>query len=152
MGRFPESGLDDGETVLLREFKDQASDILCGGILIQQVHWLVQLSEDWHHRVVPPEDHAMVQVIVDPAGHDLLDIREVDHHPSLIKFFRCNLDDCPTVMAMQVFTFAFVVQEPMAVAKVDFAGNMEHFQPVRWSKEGSGVLTELTLAGGQELL
>ena len=41
--------------------------------------------EDRHGGVGPVENHAVIEILVDPAGHDPLDFREIEHHALFVE-------------------------------------------------------------------
>ena len=77
-------------------------------------------------RVVAMQDHAMVEVLVDPVADHVLDVREIDHHAPRVELFGLDRDDGPAVVAVQVLALAVVVEQPVAVAEVDFARHSKH--------------------------
>src|SRR5262249_51855065 len=56
----------------------------------------------------------------------LLDVAEVDQHAPGVEMVPRQGDDRATVVAVKVAALSIVVQEPMAVAKVDLAGDSKH--------------------------
>ena len=74
----------------------------------------------------------MVEVGIDPAGDDPLDVGEVEHHAAVVKLLGLDGDDGVAVVPMQVAALAVVVEQAMAVAEVDFSGDAEHGGRGEW--------------------
>jgi hypothetical protein len=72
------------------------------------------------------EQHAMIQVLVNPRAHGAFDVSEIDEHATIVKMVAGDTDDRTAVMAMEMAALAIVVEKPMAVAKINFAGDMKH--------------------------
>ena len=72
------------------------------------------------------QQHFVIERLVDPRAHDILDLRKVHDHAEAVELGRFERNDGPAVVAVQVPAFAVVVQQPVAVAKADFAGHTVH--------------------------
>lgn len=68
----------------------------------------------------------MIEVGIDPGLHNPFDFAEVDDHTKFVELFAFNGDDRDAVVAVQVATLAGVVEQPMAVTEVNFAGDSVH--------------------------
>ena len=68
----------------------------------------------------------VVEMVVDPAVDRSLDLRKIQHHAAIVKPRCLEGDAHPAVVPVQMPALALVMQEPMAVAEVDFSGNSEH--------------------------
>lgn len=64
----------------------------------------------------------MVEIVVDPSFNDVFNVREVDHHAAMVGIVGFDVYFDATVVAVQMPTFAFVVQEAMPVAEIDDSG------------------------------
>ena len=126
MRRFPEADFNDRHALLAGDIGDQLGDVFRRRIHVQQIHRLALLFQDRHDRVVAVQNHAVVEMIVDPAVDAALDLVEIDDHPLPVEALGLDGDDRPAVVAVQMPALALVMQEPMAVTEVDFSGNAEH--------------------------
>ena len=68
-----------------RPFEDQAGDVLGRRVDLHHEDPLALGLEEGQDRVVVAEQHVVVQVLVDPALHGLLDVAEVDQHPPTVQ-------------------------------------------------------------------
>ena len=64
----------------------------------------------------------MVEIVVDPGLDGVFDVGEVDDHASIVGFVGLDVYFNSTVVAVQVPTFAFVVEEAVTVAEVNDSG------------------------------
>ena len=78
--------------------------------MVGQKEGLAHFFEDGHDRVFAAEDHAMVEIVVDPGADRLFDVAEVEHHAAIIELGAFDRNDRPAIVAMQVAALAFVVQ------------------------------------------
>ena len=123
---FPEIDPDDGKPGLEGELKNQPGDILCCWIVVEQENRLLHFLENRYHRIGAIEDHTMVKVVINPAGDDFLDIRKIEYHSPFIQRFGSNLDHGTAIMAVEKTAFPVVIQQAVAVAKINFTGNVVH--------------------------
>src|SRR5262245_7477692 len=119
--RFPQLALDDGKAATGGKFVDQAGEVFGGGALLHQKQWLALLSQDGDERVGLLQDQAVIELLVDPAADDALDLGEVEHHAAGVERRRSKRDHSPRAVAMEVAALAGVIQQPVAVAKVEFS-------------------------------
>ena len=63
----------------------------------------------------------MIQIFVDPAADDPLDVIEIEHHAVRVEPRGIERQNRPTVVPVQMAALALVIQQPMAVTEVDFA-------------------------------
>ncbi|MEZ6101875.1 MAG: hypothetical protein R3E01_23310 [Pirellulaceae bacterium] len=117
----------DGEPALLGELEDDARQFTrCGGGFGQK-QWFsgrLQFRDQW---VVLLEDHAMVEVLINPPGDVLANIREIEHHSAIVQRWRFQDDQGSGGVAVEVLATAGGVAEySVAIAKVDFPGDLEH--------------------------
>ena len=92
-------------------------------------HTVTGLGERRHGRVVAMQDHAVIERLVNPAAYDALNLREIEHHAHLVEFLCFQGDDRPTVVPVQVFALAFVIEQAMPIAEIDFASDSIHGGP-----------------------
>ncbi len=83
-------------------------------------------SQHGHGRIVAVEYHAVVQIFVDPAADHRFDLVEIEHHSLIVQRRGLDRNNRPAVMSVQMPALALVVQQPMAVTKIDFSGNAKH--------------------------
>ena len=72
------------------------------------------------------QEHRVIEVVINPPLHMLLDVAEIDQHAPVIQFVRFENDDGLAVVSVEVAALALVVEQAMAVAEVDFSGNAIH--------------------------
>ena len=63
----------------------------------------------------------MIEILVDPAADLALDLREIEHHAVRIEVGGFEREHGAAVVSVQVAALAGIVQQPMAVAKVEFS-------------------------------
>src|SRR4051794_8777324 len=73
---LPEHDLDDRQSGLDGPLIDEAGDILGGRVLVHDEDALAVLPEDGEDRVVAPQQHVVIEVVVDPALDLGLDLDE----------------------------------------------------------------------------
>ena len=93
------------------------------------MHRLAQLSEDRDDRIGFVQDHAVVEIVINPARHLLFDVGKIDDHPAMIELRSFEHNHSFAVVPVQMLALAIVVQQPMAVTKVNFSGHSKHEQP-----------------------
>ena len=65
----------------------------------------------------------MIPVVIDPSFEQTLDVRKVHHATKIVHFIASDMKFDQIIMAMQVRTLAFVVEQSVAGAKRDFSHN-----------------------------
>jgi hypothetical protein len=103
--------------------KDEPGDALHGGIAIDNEDRFAQLLKRLHQRVVMAENHLVIELAVDPAFDDALDVAEIAHHVAVIERASANFDFRGGVVAVRVLADAVVIEQPMTVTEVDFFRN-----------------------------
>jgi hypothetical protein len=68
----------------------------------------------------------VVEFAFDPGPNDSLNVGEIDQHPPIVKLQSLERDDRPAVVTVQVFAFSLVIQQPMAITKVELLSHTEH--------------------------
>ena len=66
---------------------DMSSDVFRSGVPVDRVMGLAEFLEHRNQRVFAVQDHAMVEIVVDPGLDDVFDVREVDYHAAMVGFF-----------------------------------------------------------------
>ena len=144
LGRFPKLDLHDREALGGRIFKISRAMFSAVGIGTPSGTSARPAAQQRHRRIVAVQEHAVVEVLVDPAATPL-DVAEVEHHAPRVQAGRLQRNDRPAVVAMQVPALSLVVQQPMAVAEVDLTGDCD-----TWGggAQGSGVRGQGSVARG----
>ena len=88
-------------------------------------------SSSRHRRIVSPQQHAVIEVVVDPLAHHALDVVEIQYHAARIELGRFDHNHRPPVVTVQMPALAVVIQQTMAVTKIDFTCDTEHRQELR---------------------
>ena len=125
--------------MLARNVENQLRDPLSGRIAVEEVDRFAERPQRGDERIVPPQDHAVIQLAIDPALHDSFDVAEIDDHVSRIETVGLNVDLDDGVMAVRMLTDTLVVHQPMAVAELDPLGNGVHTNVclhIPWSVDG----------------
>ena len=81
-----------------------------------------------------PQDHLVVELAVDPALHDALDVGEIHDHVAAVELGRADVHFDDRVVAVRVLADAVVVEKPMAVAEVDALGDQIHRLTVTYAQ------------------
>lgn len=126
MRRFPKLRFDDGKAMFQRKLVNEFGEIFGRRIHIEQIERLVHLAQDFHSRIVAMQDHAVIEIVVDPASDDAFDIREVDHHAAIIELGRLDRDHGSPIVAVQILALAVVIEQSMPVTKINFPANSIH--------------------------
>ena len=82
------------------------------------------------------QDHLVVQLAVDPALHDALDVGEIHHHVAVVELGRADVHFDDGVVAVRMLADAVVVEQPMTVAEVDALGDQIHRLTVTYAAAG----------------
>ena len=96
------------------------------GIALELVDRLAERLERRDQRIVVTQDHLVIELAVDPALHDALDVREIRDHVAAVEPIRAHVDLDDGVVAVRMLADAVVVEQPMAVAEVDALGDEIH--------------------------
>ena len=64
------------------ELEDRLGDVLGGRIYRQDEQRLAELFQVRSSRVVFMQNHAVIELLVDPCPYDFLDVRKVHQHPA----------------------------------------------------------------------
>ena len=123
---FPEHDFDDGQAGLAGVLVDEPGDVLGRRVAVHHEDALAVLQEHGQDRVVTAEQHVVIQVLVDPLLHGLLDVAEIDEHPSRVELRALESDDCTAVVPVQMTAFSVVVEQAVAVTKLDLARDSKH--------------------------
>ena len=118
--RLPQLDLADRKSARGGHVEDQLGDVLRSRTFVHQIQRLSQLLKHGHGGVRALENHAVVEVLVDPTVHDAFDLREIQHHAAIVQPRSLEGDDYPAVVSVQVAALARVVQQTVSVAEVDF--------------------------------
>ena len=124
--RLPHRDSDHRQSLLARLIEDQPRDALDSRIAVDDEDRLAELLERRHQRIVVAQDHLVIELAIDPALDDPLDVAEVADHVAVVERAGPHLDLRRRVVAVRVLADAVVVEQPMAVAEVDFLRDRVH--------------------------
>src|SRR5262249_34731080 len=124
--RFPDCDPHDRHARFPRLIEDQLRDALHGRITVDDVDRLAELRERRDERVVVAQDHLVVELAIDPALHDALDVAEIADHVAVVERAGAYFDLGDRVVSMRMLADAVVVEQAVAVAEVDALGNGIH--------------------------
>ena len=96
------------------------------GLLSQMKTGSPSCCSDVDERIVVAQQHPVIELAVDPAFHDPLDVAEIAHHVARVELRRPDFDLRDRVVAVRVLADAVVVEQPVAVAEVDALGDGVH--------------------------
>ena len=96
------------------------------GIAVEQIHRLAQLLERRDERIVVPQQHLVIELLVDPALDDALDVAEVADHVAVVERAGPDLDLGGRIVPVRMLADAVVVEQPMAVTELDSLGDGVH--------------------------
>jgi hypothetical protein len=65
----------------------------------------------------------VIELAVDPAFDDALDVGEVSDHVALVEAIRANVDLDDRVVSMRMLADAVVVEQAVAITEVDTFGD-----------------------------
>ena len=77
-----------------------------------------------------PQDHLVIELAIDPAFDDPLDVAEIHHHVAVVEAVGADVDLDRRVVAVRVLADAVVVEQPVAVAELDPLGDEVHVREV----------------------
>src|SRR5690606_37570879 len=117
--RLPKPGFDDRKALRGREVEDELGDVFGRGVEIDEVERFAQLFQGRHRRVVAPQNHAVVEIFVDPAAHHSFDVGKIEHHAAPVELGGLDYNYGPPAVAMQMAAFSLVVEQAVAIAKID---------------------------------
>lgn len=126
VGRFPQPRFHNRKAAGHREFVDQLGDILCGWIVFHQKQRFAKSLQHLNHRITLAKQHPVIEILVNPACNHAFEVRKIEDHPAIIERWRFERNDDSPVMPVQMFAFAIVIQQTMAVTKVDLTRNAKH--------------------------
>jgi hypothetical protein len=107
---------------------EKLGDVLDRRVALGSEDGLAEGFERLHQRIVLPEDHSVIQLTVDPAFHNPLDVAEVANHVASIEGIVPYLDFSHRVVSVRVLADAVIVQQSMAVAELDALGHGVHMR------------------------
>src|SRR6187431_425937 len=125
--------------MLARFVENQLRDALRGGIAVEQVHRLAHLLQRSNERIVLPQDHLVIELLIDPALDDAFDVAEVSDHVAAVESGGPDMDLDNRVVPVRVLAHAVVIHQSMAVAELDPLGHGVH-RPVMLSAMPTAVL------------
>ena len=91
---------------------------------------LAELLERGDQRIVVPEQHPVIELLVDPAFHDSLDVAEIADHVAVVERPGPDFDLSGRIVAVRMLADAVIVEQPMTVAELNTFGNRVHL--VSW--------------------
>lgn len=116
----------DGKSFFRSMFINQPRDSFRGRIGIDDIDWFSQRAKHWQRGVLLAENHAVIEILINPAANFAFDIVKVEQHPPIVEL--CSLQDNhgTAIMAMQITALSLVIQQAMAVTEFNFLCNAIH--------------------------
>ena len=74
-------------------------------------------------RIVFAKNHLVIELAVDPSLDDALDVGEIAHHVAVVERAAAHFDLGDRVVAVRMLADAVVVEQPVAVAELNFLGD-----------------------------
>src|SRR5262249_42412747 len=124
--RLPDGYADDGQSLFGGLVENQPGDAFDGRIAVEQKDRLPQFLQRGDERIVVPQQHLVIQLVIDPAFHEPLDVAEIAHHVAAVERPRAHFDLGDRVVAVRMLADAVVIEEPVPVAEVDALRNGIH--------------------------
>ena len=107
----------------MRVVVQQFGDMLHRGIALHDEDGLAQLLQRADERIVFAKDHLVIELAVDPSLDDALDVGEIAHHVAVVERAAADFDLGDGIVAVRMFADAVVVEQPVAVAELNFLGD-----------------------------
>ena len=101
----------------------QFGDMLHRGIALHDEHRLAQALQRCDERVVFAKNHLVVELAVDPPFDNPLDVGEIADHVAVVERPAADLDFRHGVVPVRMLADAVVIEQPVAVAELDFLGD-----------------------------
>jgi hypothetical protein len=98
--------------------EDELRDVLHGGVAGANEDGLSKLLQRFHKRIVMAQQHSVIELFVDPALYNPLDVTEIAHHVARVELPGADFDFRYRVMAVRMLAHTVVVEQPMAVAEI----------------------------------
>ncbi len=108
---------------------NETSNPLNGRVAIHEKHWLAKLTERFNKRVVASQNHLVIDLSVDPALHQMLDVTKITHHASLIESCRSDFHLGNGVVAMWMLAHSVIIEQAMPVTKTHTLDDGIHGRP-----------------------
>ena len=124
--RLPDRDAHDGQTLLARDVEDQPRDPFDGRIAVEQIDRLAERLQRRDERIVVPQHHLVIELAIDPALDDALDVAEIADHVAVVERVGAHLDLRDRVVAVRMLADAVVVEQAMPVTEVDALGDRVH--------------------------
>ena len=70
-----------------------------------------------------PQNHLVIQLAIDPAFHQPLDVGKVRHHVAAVELVGADVDLGDGIVSVRMLADAVVVEQPVAVTEVDALGD-----------------------------
>ena len=81
------------------------------------------LVKQGNQGIFPVQEHLVIQFGVNPGLDYLVDVAEVHDHAPMVEMVADNLHFNSAVMAVEMATFALIVEQAMTVAEIDVFGD-----------------------------
>ena len=91
-----------GEAEGLGLFVDEAGQVFGGGVVVDQVGVLAEGLDGLGEGVVAAQDHAMVQILIDPGLHAAADVAKVGDHSHFVERVGGQADFDASVVAVRL--------------------------------------------------
>jgi hypothetical protein len=72
------------------------------------------------------QEHPVIERPVDPGLKNILDLGKIAHHAPGVQRLGADLHLDFAVVAMKIAAFSVVIQQPVAVAEMNFLRHLEH--------------------------
>ena len=107
----------------MRIVEDDLGDILGSGVGVHQVTGLPMLLKHGDQRILPMQEHLVIQLGIDPGLDHLVDVAEIHDHAPVVQMIADNFNFNFAVVAVEMTTLPLVVEQAMAVAEIDVLGD-----------------------------
>jgi hypothetical protein len=124
--RLPDLDLIYRQFLLNTVIVDQAGDRLGGRIGVKKKHRFAQFLQWFYERVIPPEEHLVVDCLIDPILDDPLEVVKLEEDVTPVQLLTSQVDLHLPIVSMRVHAGAIVIHQPVAVTEMDFLANVVH--------------------------
>src|SRR5580704_12731481 len=83
--RFPDLDAHHGKTLAGGVLENEPGDALDGRVAVEEIDRLAQLLQGLQERIVAPEHHPVIELLVDPPLDSALDVAEVADHVASVE-------------------------------------------------------------------
>src|SRR5262249_52902387 len=104
--RLPKLHLHYRKPLSRREVEDELGDVLSRRVYVHDEQRLALLLEKGQSGIILVQQHLVIEMLVDPAADDALDLGEIADHAEIVEIRRRQRDDGAAVVPVQMTALA----------------------------------------------